>query len=93
MFSASLSLYQFPWKSAGKVLIICGIFGFWFLFQNWQQSQASQNLADSVERVRILPDTVKVNGDSLSFRGKSDGRIFKSIINSSPRRRKKPFKL
>ncbi|MEL0345231.1 DNA internalization-related competence protein ComEC/Rec2 [Streptococcus pneumoniae] len=67
---------QFSWKSAGKVLAICGIFGFWFLFQTWQQSQASQNLAYSVERVRILPDTIKVNGDSLSFRGKSDGRIF-----------------
>ena len=56
--------------------MICGIFAFWFLFQNWQQGQASQNLADSVERVRILPDTIKVNGDSLSFRGKSDERIF-----------------
>ena len=33
-------------------------------------------MADSVERVRILPDTIKVNGDSLSFRGKSDERIF-----------------
>lgn len=67
---------QFPWKSAGKVLVICGIFGFWFLFQNWQQIQAGQNLEDSVERVRILPDTIKVNGDSLSFRGKANGRIF-----------------
>ena len=68
--------FQFPWKSAGKVLAICGVFGFWFLFQNWQQNQASQNLVDSVERVRILPDTIKVNGDSLSFRGKADGRTF-----------------
>ena len=68
--------FQFPWKSAGKVLAICGVFGFWFLFQNWQQSQASQNLVDSVERVRILPDTIKVNGDSLSFRGKAEGRTF-----------------
>ena len=68
--------FQFPWKSAGKVLAICGVFGFWFLFQTWQQTQANQNLADSVERVRILPDTIKVNGDSLSFRGKSDGRTF-----------------
>lgn len=67
---------QFPWKSAGKVLAICGVFGFWFLFQTWQQGQASQNLADSVERVRILPDTIKVNGDSLSFRGKADGHTF-----------------
>ena len=68
--------FQFPWKSAGKVLAICGVFGFWFLFQTWQQAQASQNLVGSVERIRILPDTIKVNGDSLSFRGKSDGRIF-----------------
>ena len=68
--------FQFPWKSAGKVLAICGVFGFWFLFQTWQQTQASQNLVDSVERVRILPDAIKVNGDSLSFRGKAEGRTF-----------------
>ena len=68
--------FQFPWKSAGKVLAICGVFGIWFLFQNWQQTQASQNLVDSVERVRILPDTIKVNGDSLSFRGKAEFRTF-----------------
>ncbi|QCZ57516.1 DNA internalization-related competence protein ComEC/Rec2 [Streptococcus sp. 1643] len=68
--------FQFPWKSAGKVLAICGVFGFWFLFQTWQQSQASQNLVDSVERVRILPDTIKVNGDSLSFRGKAEAHTF-----------------
>ena len=74
--------------------MICGIFGFWFLFQKWQQSQASQNLADSVERVRILPDTIKVNGDSLSFRGKSDERIFQVYYKlQSEVRRKNPFKL
>ena len=74
-----------------SVLIICGIFGFWFLFQNWQQSQASQNLADSVERVRILPDTVKVNGDSLSFRGKSDGRIFQVYYKLQSENEKEAF--
>ena len=83
--------FQFPWKSAGKVLIICGIFAFWFLFQTWQQSQASQNLADSVERVRILPDTIKVNGDSLSFRGKSDGRIFQVYYKLQSEEEKEQF--
>ena len=68
--------FQFPWKSAGRVLAICGVFGIWFLFQNWQQTQDSQKLVDSVERVRILPDTIQVNGDSLSFRGKAEGRTF-----------------
>lgn len=82
---------QFPWKSAGKVLIICGIFGFWFVFQNWQQSQASQNLADSVERVRILPDTIKVNGDSLSFRGKSNGRAFQVYYKLQSEEEKEAF--
>ena len=82
---------QFSWKSAGKVLVLCGIFGFWFLFQNWQQSQASQNLADSVERVRILPDTIKVNGDSLSFRGKADGRIFQVYYKFQSEEEKETF--
>ena len=71
--------------------MICGVFGFWFLFQNWQQSQASQNLADSVERVRILPDTIKVNGDSLSFRGKSDGRIFQVYYKLQSEEEKEAF--
>ena len=84
---------QFPWKSAGRVLAICGIFGFWFLFQTWQQSRASQNLADSVERVRILPDTIKVNGDSLSFRGKSDGRIFQVYYKLQSENEKEKFQV
>ena len=73
--------------------MICGIFGFWFLFQTWQQSQASQNLADSIERVRILPDTIKVNGDSLSFRGKSDGRIFQVYYKLQSEEEKEKFQV
>ena len=83
--------HQFPWKSAGKVLAICGAFGFWFLFQNWQQTQASQNLVAYVEKVRILPDTIKVNGDSLSFRGKSDGRIFQVYYKLQSEEEKEQF--
>ena len=71
--------------------MICGIFGFWFLFQTWQQSQAGQNLAESVERIRILPDTIKVNGDSLSFRGKSDGRIFQVYYKLQSEEEKEAF--
>ena len=83
--------FQFAWKSASKVLVLCGSFAFWFLFQNWQQSRVSQNLVDSVERVRILPDTIKVNGDSLSFRGKSDGRIFQVYYKLQSEEEKEAF--
>lgn len=68
--------FQFPWKTVTKVLLICGLFGSWFAFQKWQQEEASKHLVDTVDTVRILPDTIKVNGDSLSFRGKADGRLF-----------------
>ena len=67
---------QFSWKTVVKVLFVCGLFGSWFIFQKWQQEAASQHLVDSVNTVRILPDTIKVNGDSLSFRGKAEGRLF-----------------
>lgn len=68
--------FQFPWKTVTKVLLICSIFGSWFIFQKWKQEEASRNLVDTVDTVRILPDTIKVNGDSLSFRGKAEGRLF-----------------
>ena len=83
--------FQFPWKSAGKVLAMCGVFGFWFLFQNWQQTQASQNGVAYVEKVKILPDSIKVNGDSLSFRGKSDGRIFQVYYKLQSEEEKEKF--
>ena len=83
--------FQFPWKSGGKVLAICGVFGFWFLFQNWQQIQASQNLVAYVEKVRVLPDTIKVNGDSMSFRGKADGRTFQVYYKLQSEEEKEQF--
>ena len=85
--------FQFPWKSAIKALVICSVFGTWFLFQIWQQSQASQNLVDYVEKVRILPDTIKVNGDSLSFRGKADGRTFQVYYKLQSEEEKEHFQV
>ena len=82
---------QHPWKVVLKVLLICGLFGSWFLFQKWQQEEASQYLVDSVQTVRILPDTIKVNGDSLSFRGKADGRIFQVYYKFETEAEKEQF--
>ena len=82
---------QFPWKVAIKSLVICSVFGTWFLFQTWQQTQASQDLVGYVEKVRVLPDTIKVNGDSLSFRGKADGRTFQVYYKLQSEEEKEQF--
>ena len=83
--------FQFPWKTVTKVLLICGLFGSWFVFQKWQQEEASQNLLSSVETVRILPDTIKVNGDSLSFRAKAEGRMFQVYYKLQSEAEKEDF--
>ena len=83
--------FQFPWKTVTKVLLICSIFGSWFIFQKWQQEEVSRNLVDTVDTVRILPDTIKVNGDSLSFRGKADGRLFQVYYKLQSEAEKEKF--
>ena len=83
--------FQFPWKTVTKVLLICGLFGSWFAFQKWQQEEASKHLVDSVDTVRILPDTIKVNGDSLSFRGKAEGRMFQVYYKLQSEEEKEDF--
>ena len=83
--------FQFPWKTVTKVLLICGLFGSWFIFQKWQQDEASLNLVDTVDTVRILPDTIKVNGDSLSFRGKAEGRLFQVYYKLQSEAEKEKF--
>ena len=83
--------FQYPWKTVTKVLLICGLFASWFSFQKWQQEAASRNLVGSVNTVRILPDTIKVNGDSLSFRGKADGRLFQVFYKLQSEAEKEKF--
>ena len=83
--------FQFPWKTVTKVLLICGLFASWFLFQKWHQEESSKHLAASVNTVRILPDTIKVNGDSLSFRGKADGRLFQVYYKLQSEAEKEKF--
>ena len=84
--------FQFPWKTVVKVLLVCSLFGSWFVFQKWQQEEASRNLVNSVATVRLLPDTIKVNGDSLSFRGKADGRLFQVYYKLQSEVEKERFK-
>lgn len=83
--------FQFPWKTVTKVLLVCSLFGSWFVFQKWQQEEASQHLVNTVDTVRILPDTIKINGDSLSFRGKADGRLFQVYYKLQSESEKEKF--
>lgn len=55
------------------LLALCGLF---FGCQKVQWERAAQSAPEQVTTVQVIPDTIEVNGDSLSFRGRADGQTY-----------------
>ncbi|HEL2054014.1 TPA: DNA internalization-related competence protein ComEC/Rec2 [Streptococcus suis] len=55
------------------LLALCGLF---FGCQKVQWERADQSAPEQVTTVQVIPDTIDINGDSLSFRGRADGQIY-----------------
>ncbi|MEI4324503.1 DNA internalization-related competence protein ComEC/Rec2 [Streptococcus suis] len=55
------------------LLALCGLF---FGCQKVQWERADQSAPEQVTTVPVIPDTIEVNGDSLSFRGRADGQTY-----------------
>ncbi|HEM6244399.1 TPA: DNA internalization-related competence protein ComEC/Rec2 [Streptococcus suis] len=55
------------------LLALCGLF---FGCQKIQWERADQSAPEQVTTVQVIPDTIDINGDSLSFRGRADGQTY-----------------
>lgn len=55
------------------LLALCGLF---FGCQKVQWERAAQSAPEQVITVQVIPDTIDINGDSLSFRGRADGQNY-----------------
>ncbi|MFU8762351.1 DNA internalization-related competence protein ComEC/Rec2 [Streptococcus suis] len=55
------------------LLTLCGLF---FGCQKVQWERAAQSAPEQVTIVQVIPDTIDINGDSLSFRGRADGQNY-----------------
>ncbi|NQG97590.1 DNA internalization-related competence protein ComEC/Rec2 [Streptococcus suis] len=55
------------------LLVLCGLF---FGYQKVQWKRADQSAPEQVATVQVIPDTIDINGDSLSFRGWADGQTY-----------------
>ncbi|HFI0240332.1 TPA: DNA internalization-related competence protein ComEC/Rec2 [Streptococcus suis] len=55
------------------LLVLCGLF---FGCQQVQWERAAQSAPEQVTTVQVIPDTIDINGDSLSFRGRADGQTY-----------------
>ncbi|HFU3942147.1 TPA: DNA internalization-related competence protein ComEC/Rec2 [Streptococcus suis] len=55
------------------LLALCSLF---FGCQKVQWERAAQSAPEQVTIVQVIPDTIDINGDSLSFRGRADGQTY-----------------
>ncbi|MFX4016729.1 DNA internalization-related competence protein ComEC/Rec2, partial [Streptococcus suis] len=55
------------------LLTLCGLF---FGCQKVQGERAAQSAPEQVTTVQVIPDTIDITGDSLSFRGRADGQNY-----------------
>lgn len=59
-----------------KTLPLLALFGLFFGCQKVQWERAAQSAPSHVEQVQLISDTININGDSLSFRGRADGQTY-----------------
>lgn len=71
------------------LLALCGLF---FGCQKVQWERADQSAPEQVTTVQVIPDTIEVNGDSLSFRGRADGQTYQVFYKLASKEEQTYFK-
>ncbi|HFI0419115.1 TPA: ComEC/Rec2 family competence protein [Streptococcus suis] len=71
------------------LLALCGLF---FGCQKVQWERADRSAPDHVDQVQLIPDTIKINGDSLTFRGRADGQTYQVFYKLASQEEQTYFK-
>ena len=83
--------FSYPLKKSLAALAFLSLFVLFFLLRREIVEQAFRQEPPSASSVQVLPDTIKVNGDSLSFRGRTDGRLYQVFYKIKSASEKKVF--
>lgn len=67
---------QYGWKAWYRVSLCLAFFAIFFLTKANQTEQAYQAAPTQLAKIQMVPDTISVNGDLLSFRGKEAGQTY-----------------
>lgn len=84
-------IWHYPRKKWLPTVAILIAFSIFFYVRRELTEQAFQTQPAPARQVLVLPDTIKVNGDSLSFRGRMDGRLYQLYYKLASPREKKSF--
>jgi competence protein ComEC len=67
---------HYGWKVWCQISLCLAFFAIFFLTKANQTEQAYQAAPAQLSRIQMVPDTISVNGDLLSFRGKEAGQTY-----------------
>ncbi|AND79701.1 DNA internalization-related competence protein ComEC/Rec2 [Streptococcus pantholopis] len=62
---------QYTWQKVLTAAVVLGFFAVYFCIWQKQQSRAYQAAPKSVSYIEMIPDSIAINGDLLSFQGQS----------------------
>lgn len=77
---ALINLYRY--YGSKKFFQTCGclvVFGLYFVTLHFKQEQDYAAAPASLTQIELVPDTISINGDLLSFEGKSNGRTYQAF--------------
>ena len=74
-----------------STLSLLALFCLLFSIQKFRWTQESQDIPISVDTINLLPDTIEMKGDKLSFRGYSDGRLYQVFYKLGSEEEKEYF--
>ena len=83
--------FSYPLKKSLAALAFLSLFVLFFLLRREMAEQAFRQEPPSASSVQVLPDTIKVNGDFLSFRGRTDGRLYQVFYKIKSASEKEDF--
>ncbi|MGT2750940.1 DNA internalization-related competence protein ComEC/Rec2 [Streptococcus orisasini] len=82
---------QYDRKTCFKTVSFLLFFVLYFYLSYRQAEYDYQNAPKQINQLRIIPDTISLNGDSLSFRGKSGSKIYQAFYTLKSQKEKRYF--
>lgn len=83
---------QYGWKAWCQISLCLAFFAIFFLTKANQTEQVYQAAPAHLTKIQMIPDTISVNGDLLSFRVKEAGQIYQVFYTLKSEKEQEFFK-
>lgn len=83
---------HYGWKVWCQISLFLDFFAIFFLTKANQTEQAYQAAPTQLSKIQMVPDTISVNGDLLSFRGKEAGQTYQVFYTLKSEKEQEFFK-